>query len=130
MIPSLVYCSRAVTALVHRQFGNAAVATITGAFPPHTMTASDIAFLKDVSESCVPCQTHAHLPRRPWYALPQRPLVFNRVVEMDVFESTPSLPKVLDITYLDTDFRQGRRFVLRMRGEIMFSILYLVWLAI
>lgn len=123
MIPRLVYCTRANMALVHRQFGHAAVATITGAFPPHTFTAPDIAFLKDVSAFCLPYQTQAHLPRRPWYALPQRPLVFNHVVAMDEFEITPSLPKVLDITCLDTEFGQGRRFVLSMRGEIVFSIL-------
>lgn len=121
--------TRTNMALVHSEVGHAAVSTTFGAFPPHKLKASDVTYLKDVSKFCVPCQTQAHLPRRPRYALPQRPLVFNRVVAMDVFQLTPSLSKVLDITCLDTDFGQGS-FVPSMRGEIIFSIFYLVWLAI
>jgi len=48
---------------------------------------------------------------------------------MDVFQLTPLLSKVLDIADLHTDFEQGRCISL-MRGEIVFSILYLSWFAI
>jgi len=40
-----------------------------------------------------------------------------------------SLPKVLDTTDMHTDFGQGR-FVPSMRGDIIFSTLYLSWFSI
>lgn len=48
---------------------------------------------------------------------------------MEVFQISPTAPKVLDITCLHTDHRQGR-FVSSMRGEIIFALLYLAWLVI
>jgi len=48
---------------------------------------------------------------------------------MDVFQLSPDLPKVLDITDLDTDWGKGR-FVPSVRGGIIFATLYLVWFAI
>ena len=103
--------------------------TITRVFPRDTFSAEDVAHLKTVTEICVPCQQHAHLPRRPRHALPNPPHAFNRILSMDVFQLTPLLPKVLDITDLHTDFGQGR-FIPSMRGVIVFSTLYLAWFAI
>jgi len=115
--------------LAHRQFGHASVSAITRAFPPDTVSAEDVAHLKTVKENFVPCQQHAHLPRRPCHALSDPPHAFNRILSMDVFQLTPLLPKVLDITDLHTDFGQGR-FIPSMRGEIIISTLYLAWFAI
>lgn len=125
----ITHYTRSELSLAHRQLGHAGISTILGAFPPNTFSRADIRTLKDVAQSCVPCQTHAHLPRRPRYALPPRPLTFNQVVAIDAFQLTPDLPKVLDITCLDTDFGVGR-FLTSMRGKIVFAILYLAWLAI
>ncbi|KAK1869742.1 hypothetical protein I4F81_012208 [Pyropia yezoensis] len=97
--------------------------------PTQHLHPSDLALLKDVSEVCVPCQTYAHLPRRPRFSLPNRPLTLNRVVAMDVFQIAPDLPKVLDISCVDTDYGQGR-FVPSMHGPVIFAILYIAWLSI
>lgn len=75
---SSLYYTRSELSLAHRQFGHASVAALTGALPPHTFSPTDVAALKEIAAACVPCQTHAHLPRRPRYALPPRPLAFNR----------------------------------------------------
>lgn len=112
---SIFYTLSEIT-LVHQQFGHAAVDAVTNAFPAHTFTSADLALLKDIASSCVQCQTHSQLPRLTRYAHPQRPLAFNRVVAVDIFQISPALPNVLDITCLDTDFGQGR-FVSSMRGE-------------
>lgn len=77
----------------------------------------------------VPCQTYAHLPRRFRFSLPNRPLTSNRVVAMDDFQIAPDLPKVLDISCVDTDYGQGR-FVPSMHGPVIFAILYIAWLSI
>jgi len=77
----------------------------------------------------VPCQQYAHLPRRPRYALPPRPVTFNRIIALDTFQLRADLPKVLDITCLHTDFGLGR-LTPSMRGDTMFVLLYLTWLAI
>lgn len=124
-----VHYTRSELSLAHRQFGHASVGALIGAFPPRTFSTADIRTLKDIAQACIPCQTHAHLPRRPRYALPPRPLAFNRVVAMDAFQVNPALPKVLDITCLDTDYGTGR-FLPAMRGELVFALLYLSWLCI
>eukprot|EP00168_Porphyra_purpurea_P003798 TRINITY_DN14419_c0_g1_i1.p1 TRINITY_DN14419_c0_g1~~TRINITY_DN14419_c0_g1_i1.p1 ORF type:complete len:556 (-),score=22.82 TRINITY_DN14419_c0_g1_i1:171-1838(-) len=111
------------------QLGHASVASLLGAFPKDTFSASDVALHKDVAASCLPCQAHAHLPRRPRYALPPRPAAFNRINAIDVFQVAPGLHKVLDIHCLYTDFGLGR-FMPSMRGEVTFAILYLTWLFI
>jgi len=89
--------------LAHRQFGHASVKAITRAFPRVTFSTEDIAHLRSITDTCVPCQQHAHLPRRPRHALPNPPHVFNRVITMDAFQLSPALPKVLDITDIHTD---------------------------
>lgn len=124
-----VHYTRSELGLAHRQFGHASVGALISAFPPRTFSAADIRTLKDIAQACVPCQTHVHLPRRPRYALPPRPLAFNRFVAIDAFQVTPELPKVLDITCLDTDYGTGR-FLPAMRGELVFALLYLSWLSI
>jgi len=48
---------------------------------------------------------------------------------MDVFQLSPELPTVLDITVFDTDWSQ-RRFIPSVRGGIIFATLYFVWFAI
>ena len=48
---------------------------------------------------------------------------------MDTFQLRPDLPKVLEITFLHTDFGLGR-FTPSMRGPDILSILYLTWLTI
>lgn len=48
---------------------------------------------------------------------------------MDVFQIAPDLPKVLDITCVDTDYGKGR-FVSSMHGPAIFAVLYVAWLAI
>ena len=113
----------------HRQFGHASVGAITRAFPPDTFTATDVAHLKAVTDTCIPCQQRAHLPRRPRHAVAKPPDAFNRILIKDVLQLTPTLPKVPDITDLQTDFGQGR-FVPSMRGQIIFSMLYLAWFSI
>jgi len=113
----------------HRQFGHASVEAITRASPPDAFTAADVANLKAVTDTCIPCQQHDHLPRHPRHALPNPPHAFHRMQNMDVFQLTPTLSKVLDITDLHTDFGQGRFFP-SMRGEIIISALYLAWFSI
>jgi len=106
----------------HRQLGHASFEAITRLFPPDTFTAADVAHLKAVTDTCIPCQQHAHLPRRPHHALPNPPHAFNHILTMDVCQILPALSKGLDSTDLHTDFGQGR-FFLSMRGEIIFSTL-------
>ena len=126
---STTYYTRTEMGLAHRQFGHAGVEAIVRAFPRGTFFSEDITHVQSITDTCVPCQQHAHLLRRPRHALPNPPHVFNRVITMDAFQLSPSLPKVLDVTDLHTDWGQGR-FVPTMRGEIFFSILYLTWFAI
>ena len=128
--PSATAChTRTEMQQAHRQLGHACVEASTRAFLPETVTAADVAHLKMVTDACIPCQQHAHLPRRPPHALPNPPHAFNRILSMEVFQLTPTLPKVLEITDLPTDFGQGR-FFRSMRGEIIFSTLYLSWFSI
>jgi len=118
------YYTRTEMGLAHRQFGHASVEAILHAFSRGTFSSEDVAHLRSITDTCVPCQQHAHLPRRPRHFRPNPPHVFNRVITMDAFQLSPTLPKVLDITDLRTDWGLGR-FIPSMRGEIIFSILYL-----
>jgi len=127
--PFASFYTRSELGLAHRQFGHARVDALLRAFPPTTFTPAEVATLRDVARSCIPCQHFAHLPRRPRHALPPRPLTFNRVLALDTFQLRTDLPKVLDFTCLHTDFGLGR-FVSAMRGSHTFAILYLIWFCI
>jgi len=123
------YYTRTEMQQAHRQFRHASVEAITRTFPPDAFSAADVAHLKAVTDTCIPCQQHADLPRLPRHALPSPPHAFNLILTMDVFQLSPTPPKVLHITDLHTDFGQGR-FVPSMRGEIIFSTRFLAWLSI
>lgn len=71
------YYTRAELSLAHRPFGHASLAASLGAFPPHTFSTEDKRILHDVAQSCVPCPTHVHLPRKLKHALILRPRTFN-----------------------------------------------------
>jgi len=71
-----------------------------------------------VVRSCDACQTHAHLPRRPKYGLPARPAYFNRVVLIDAFSVDAALPKVLDVTCMDTVAVLGTTTLVRRPAEV------------
>jgi len=116
-------------ALTHRQFGHARVDALFRAFPPMTFTPTDVANLRDVGRSCVPCQQFSHLPRSPRHALPPRLLTFNQIIALDTFQLHADVPKVLDITCLHTNFGQGG-LVRSMHGSHTFALLYLTWLCI
>ncbi|OSX77236.1 hypothetical protein BU14_0154s0012 [Porphyra umbilicalis] len=111
---------------IHRQFGHTGTAKVVAAFPKGTFSAQDVATMGRVVRSCGACQLHAHLPRRPKYGLPTRPAYVNRVVLIAVFSVDPALPKVLDITCMDTDFGAGT-FLPTMHFELIVGVLYLSW---
>jgi len=121
--------TRSELALAHQQFGHASIDALLRAFPPTTFTPTDVATIREVARSCVPCQQRAHLPRRPRHALPARPLTFNRIIALDTFQLRADLPKDLDTTCLHTDFGQGR-LVPSMHGSHTIALLYLTWLSI
>lgn len=122
-----IYYNAAELSKIHRQFGHTGADRIVAAFPPDTFSPSDVAILNRVVQGCDACQTHALLPRRPKYGLPSRPAYFNRAILLDVFSVDASLPKVLDVTCMDTDFGSGS-FLATMRAEIIVGVLYLSWL--
>ena len=114
-------------AKIHLQFGHSGADRVVAAFPPGTFTRADVAYLKRVVASCDGCQTRAQLPRRPKYSTPQRLSYFNRFVLLDMFRVDTSLPKVLDVTCMDTDFSAA--YVLAyMRAELVISVLYMSWM--
>jgi len=115
--------------LAHRQFGNTSVDALLRAFPPTTFTPTDVATLREVARSCVPCQQFAHLPQRPRHALPHRLLTFNRIIALDTFQLRADLDKVLDINCLHADFGQGR-LVPSMHRSHNFALLYQTWLSV
>eukprot|EP00168_Porphyra_purpurea_P017510 TRINITY_DN6087_c0_g1_i1.p1 TRINITY_DN6087_c0_g1~~TRINITY_DN6087_c0_g1_i1.p1 ORF type:complete len:542 (+),score=70.37 TRINITY_DN6087_c0_g1_i1:436-2061(+) len=127
--PTSIYYTGNEMRLAHRQFGHARVAAIVRAFPRDTFSPADIDHLKTGTDTCVPCQQHSHLRRRPRHALPNPPYALNCILTMDVFQLTPDLPEVADIPDLYTDFGQGR-FVSSMRGKVLFAIVYLYWFSI
>lgn len=114
-------------AKIHRQFGDTGTDKVVAASPSKTFTRQDIFELKHIVESCDACQTHAHLPRRPKYSLPNRPAYFNRVVLPDVFTIDNKLHNVLDITCMETDYGTGS-LLLNLRAELIVGVLYLSWL--
>jgi len=123
------FYTRSELALAHSQFGHTSIDALLRAFPPTTFTPTDVATLREVARSCVPCQQYSHLPRRPRHAFPPRPLTFNRIIAFDTLQLRADLPKVLDITCLHTDFGQGR-LVPSMHGSHTFALLCLTWLSI
>ena len=123
------FYTRSELALAHSQFSHASGDALLRAFPPETFTPTDVATLREVARSCVPCQQFAHLPRHPRHAFPPRPLTFNRIIALDTFQLRADWPKVLDVTFLHTDFGQGR-LVPSMHGSHTFSLLTLTWLCI
>ena len=50
------YHTRSELALAHRPFGHASLDALLRAFPPTTFTPTDVATLREVARSCVPCQ--------------------------------------------------------------------------
>ena len=127
--PTSILFTRDELALAHRQFVHASVDSLLRSFPPTTFFPSIVANLPEVATSCVPCQRFSHLPRRPRDALPPRPLTFNRVIALDTFQIRPDLLKVLDVTFLHTDFGLGR-FVSSMTGHTMLAVFFVTWLYI
>jgi len=79
------YYTRTEMQQAHRQFRHASVGAITRAFPPDTFTAADVAHQKAVTDTCIPFQQHAGLPRLPRHAPPNPTHAFNRILTMDVF---------------------------------------------
>ena len=120
------FYTRAELLMIHRQFGHASVELLIRRFPRNTFSREDIQSLLEIARSCRPCQYYSQLPRRPRVTLPT-PAVFNKQIAVDTFSIRANLPKVLDITCTGTDFGQGR-FVHSLKGEYIFSVVYIVWL--
>jgi len=126
-LPASTLCTSYEMAKIHLQFGLSGADRVVAALPPGTFTRADVAYLKRVVASCDGCQTFAKLPRRPKYSTPQRTSYFNRFVLLDVFLVDTSLPKVPDITCMDTDSSAGY-FLAYMRAELVISVLYMSWM--
>jgi len=118
------FYTRFELALAHRQFGHASVDALLHAFPPTPFTPTDVATLREISRSCLPCLQLVYLPRRPRHAVPPRSLTFNRIIALDKLQLRADLPKVQDITSLHTDFGLGR-LVPSMHGTHTFALPYL-----